>query len=293
MNIFLTGATGYIGSGVLSALVQAGHSVTALVRDEKKAEAVRRDGVTPVVADMRDRDVVRRLAVEADAVIATASPGDETSAAADTDFAEAVLEGLRAGGTFVRTGGLWVHGSGDDITEDTPIDAPGLVAWRQELDERVLAAPGIRSLLVEPGIVYGRGGGVPNVVASAAQTGDPAALVLVGPGTQHWTTVHVDDLAELYVAVLEHGETGSRFLGVSGQNPTTRELGEAASRRRGLEGRVVPEEGATTIERLGAFGEALLLDQQATGEKTRRLLGWKPSRPSLVEEIAAGGYDPA
>jgi len=294
MNIFLTGATGYIGSGVLSALVAAGHSVTALVRDEKKAEAVRRDGVMPVVADMRDRDVVRRLAGEADAVITTASPGDETSSAADTDFAEAVLEGLRAGGAFVRTGGLWVHGSGDDITEDTPIDAPGIVAWRPELDERVLAAPGIRSLLVEPGIVHGRGGGIPNLVVSAERTGDdPAALVLVGPGTQHWSTVHIDDLAELYVAVLEHGEAGSRFLGVSGRNPTTRELGEAASRRRGLGGRVVPEEGAATIERLGAFGEALLLDQQATGEKARRVLGWKPSRPSLVEEIAAGGYDPA
>ena len=294
MNVFLTGATGYIGSAVLSALVSAGHSVTALVRDEKKAEAVRRDGVTPVVADMRDRDVVRRLAGEADAVITTASPGDATSSAVETDFAEAVLEGLRAGGTFVRTGGLWVHGSGDDITEDTPIDAPGLVAWRQKLDEHVLAAPGIRSLLVEPGVVYGRRGGIPNLVMSAEQTGDdPAALVLVGPGTQHWTTVHVDDLAELYVAVLEHGEPGSRFVGVSGQNPTTRELGEAASHRRGLEGRVVPEDAATTIERLGAFGEALLLDQQATGEKARRLLGWKPSRPSLLEEIASGGYDPA
>ena len=292
MNVFLTGATGFIGSGVLAALVSAGHSVTALVRTEDKAASVRRDGVSPVVADMRDAEVVRRLAAEADAVITTASPGDETRAAAESAFADAVLAGLRHGATFVRTGGVWVHGSGADLTEDGPLAAPRLVAWREAIDERVMKAPGVRSLLIEPGVVYGRGKGLPNVVVSAATAGDPAALVLIGPGTQHWTTIHVDDLADLYVTALDHGEPGSRYLGVSGQNPTVRELGEAASHRRGLNGRVVPEDAAETVARLGDFGEALLLDQQATGEKARAL-PWKPTRPSLLDVIASGGYDPA
>jgi nucleoside-diphosphate-sugar epimerase len=83
------------------------------------------------------------------------------------------------------------------------------------------------------------------------------------------------------------------YLGVSGDNPTVRELGEAASRRLGLDGRVMPEDPAALVARLGGFGEALLLDQQASGEKASRELGWNPSRRSLLEEFAAGAYDPS
>jgi nucleoside-diphosphate-sugar epimerase len=286
MNVLLTGATGYVGSAILPALVSAGHSVTALVRSEEKAAAVRERHATTVIGDIADSALVTRLAAEADAVIATASPGDASSQEVETAFAEAVLAGLAPGNTFLRTGGVWVHGPGV-VTEDTPRNAPALTAWREAVDHRVLAAPGIRAILIEPGIVYGHGGGIPNVATSAAREGR-----LVGPGTQHWTTVHVDDLAELYVAALERAEAGSVFLGVGGDNPTTRELGEAAARRFGVDG-VVPETAEALVERLGAFGEALLIDQQAAGEKARRDLSWKPSRPSLVEEIAAGGYDHA
>ncbi|GIF24038.1 hypothetical protein Ate02nite_67680 [Paractinoplanes tereljensis] len=126
MNIFLTGATGYLGSAVLPALLAAGHSVTALVRDPSR----RVEGAAPVVGSIDDHDLVRRLAAEADAVIATASPGDATSATVETAFADAVLDGLRPGSIFVRTGGVWVHGSGAELTEETPRNAPALVARR-------------------------------------------------------------------------------------------------------------------------------------------------------------------
>ncbi|MBM2620970.1 NAD-dependent epimerase/dehydratase family protein [Actinoplanes sp. LDG1-06] len=290
MNVFLTGATGYIGSRVLLALIQAGHSVTALVRDPSR---VRAETARLVTGDMRDRDLVRGLAAEADAVIATAAPGDATSAAADNDFVEAVLAGLRPGATLVRTGGIWVYGSGDAITEESPLSPPAIVAWREEIDRRALTSPGIRSLLVEPGVVYGDGAGIPAMVFGGAQLGDPAALQLIGPGTQHWATVHVDDLAELYVATLTHGSTGDRFLGVGGDSPSVASLADVASRRLGLDGRVVAEDPADTVARLGAFGEALLMDQQASGEKARQTLDWKPSRPTLLEVFAAGEYDPS
>ncbi len=293
MNVFLTGATGYVGSRVLVALIEAGHSVTALVRDEQKASRVRGGGATPAVGDMRDRGTVQQLAAAAEAVIATATPGDATSADADNDFVDAVLAGLRPGATLIRTGGVWVHGPGADLTEETPLDAPALVAWREALDSRALATPGIRSLLIEPGIVYGYGTGIPALVVGGDQIGDPAALQLVGPGTQHWTTVHVDDLAALYVAALTSGETAQRYLAVSGDNPTVRELAEAASRRLGLDGRVVAEDPSSTVARLGGFGAALLMDQQATGEKARLAFGWKPTRPSLLASFRAGEYDPA
>ncbi|WP_218105593.1 NAD-dependent epimerase/dehydratase family protein [Streptomyces sp. Ncost-T10-10d] len=244
-----------------------------------------------VVQAFTPSPAVRRLAADADAVITSASPGDQYSGTAGINFSEAAIEGLREGGTFIHTSGIWVYGNSDQITEESTFDASTIVAWHPEADARLLAAPGVRSTLIEPAIVYGYGKGIPNVVTAAEQTGDAPVLQLVGPGTQHWTTVHVDDLAELYVAVLERCEAGHRYVGASGVNPTVRELGEAASRRRGLEGRVAPETAAATTERLGAFGEALLLDQPASGQKAREVLGWKPSRPSLVEEIAAGHYD--
>ncbi|GAA4973207.1 NAD-dependent epimerase/dehydratase family protein [Actinoplanes utahensis] len=293
MNVFLTGATGHIGSAVLPALIAARHSVTALVRSEKMAAAVRAAGAEVVVGDIRDLDLVRRLAAGSEAVIATASPGDASSNVVETAFAEAVLDSVRTNATFLRTSGVWVHGSASDITEQTPHNAPPLVAWYDNLDSLVLAAPGIRSIVIEPGTVYGNGRGIPIQVFAGDRVGEPAALRLVGPGTQHWTTVHVDDLAELYVAALEQADSGSVYLGVSGDNPTVRELGEAASRRLGLEGRVVAEDPAALVARLGGFGEALLLDQQASGEKARRELGWKPSRRSLLEEFATGAYDPS
>ena len=294
MSVLLTGAPGYIGSAVLSALCEAGHEVTALVRDPARAELVAARGAAVVVGDMDDQRTVSALAAEASAVVATALPGGESAGRADEAFMDAVLGALPDGAAFVRTGGVWVHGSGADITESTPLDPPAIVAWRPSLDERALKDPRVRSMLVEPGIVFGYGGGITNVLFGSPlrDTPDGPALTLVGTGEQHWTTVHVDDLAELYVAVLERGAAGERYVGVSGQNPTVRQLGEAVSHRLRLGGRVACESADLTIGRLGAFGEALLLDQRATGAHARATLGWAPRRRTLLEEIAAGGYDP-
>ena len=96
--------------------------------------------------------------------------------------------------------------------------------------------------------------------------------------------MHVDDLADLYVRTLEKAPGGRAYVGVSGQNPTVRELGEAVA------GAVIPENSEATLERLGGFGEALLLDQQASGERAKQDLGWLPTRPSLVDELSAGYF---
>jgi nucleoside-diphosphate-sugar epimerase len=131
---------------------------------------------------------------------------------------------------------------------------------------------------------YGHGKGMASLVSGAPRDAD-GALHLIGSGEQHWTTVHVDDLADLYLAVLERGEPGETWIGANGQNPTVHALARAVV---GPEGSVVAESVDETRERLGAdFAEALLLDQQATGGKARAQLGWEPSRPSLIEELGA------
>jgi nucleoside-diphosphate-sugar epimerase len=155
------------------------------------------------------------------------------------------------------------------------------------LAEQVRDAQGVRTSVIAPAVVYGHGGGLLNLVAAGPRTaGNVPALTMVGPGDQHWSTVHVDDLAELYVLAMEKAPAGSYFLGAGGVNPTVREITEAVSRSVGLAGRVEPEPVAQTLDRLGLLGEALLLDQQASGDTARRVLGWSPQGPSILDDIA-------
>ncbi|MET8866096.1 NAD-dependent epimerase/dehydratase family protein [Nonomuraea sp. NPDC004580] len=285
MRVLLTGGTGYIGRAVLGRLISEGHRVTALVRDPGKAEAVRAQGADPVIGDLADGATVHRLAGAADGVIHLASPGDDSSARIDDTAATHIIAALTGSDRpYVHTAGVWEHGSGAAITETSPMNPPRLTAWRVPIAERVLSAPGVRSAVVAPAVVHGHGGGLLNVVGAGPRTG--GALTMIGHGDQHWSTVHVDDLAALYVRALEKAPAGSYFIGASGANPTVREITEAVSRAIGLSGRVAPEPVVQTLERLGLLGEALLLDQQATGDAARRTLGWAPEHPTIIDDIA-------
>ncbi|WP_236795603.1 NAD-dependent epimerase/dehydratase family protein [Amycolatopsis sp. GM8] len=289
MHVLLTGGTGYVGGSVLDRLVSTGHQVTAVVRSAEKADVVLAKGAKPAIADLSDGAALQELAAATDGVIHVASPGDETSATVDETAVTSFLRALRnTDRPFVHTTGVWVHGSSSAITESTATNSPDLTAWRVPIAKVVRETTGVRTSVVAPALVYGHGGGLVNVVAAGPRTGGGApALTMVGPGDQHWTTVHVDDLAELYVLALEKAPAGSYFLGASGVNPTVREISEAVSRSIGLSGRVEPEPVAQTLDRLGLLGEALLLDQQASGETARRVLGWSPRRPSILDDIAS------
>jgi len=278
MQVFLTGASGYIGSSVLRALVAHEHDVTALVRTDQKAQEVRDAGGRALVGDVTDTDVVRQLAHEADAVVHTAS-----AEGVDADFIDTVLAALR--GTpkpFVHTGGIFTFGDSTDISEQSPADPPALTAWRGP-NEAVVRASEVRTTIIAPGIVYGRGAGIP-----AMFVGDGEHEVrLVGDGSQRWTTVHIDDLGDLYVRALHRGEQDGYVLAASGDNPTVREIAEAGAHGSPVVAESVDESRA----RLGgAYADALLLHQEASGAHARAAFGWHPTRPSLVEDLADGSY---
>lgn len=284
MKILLTGATGYIGSSVLRVLRAHGHEVIAPVRSEASARAAETSGATAVVGDITDPAWLTPLLQGADAAIHTAAPGDGTAAAFDGAVADAVIATFA--GTekpYIHTGGLWIHGPSDDLTEETPFDPPALVAWRADVESRLEDA-GLVLSIVEPGIVYGHGAGIPASLADAPTDTD-GRLIVVGDGTQHWPTVHVDDLAELYARVIAAPSPAGRILGLSGDNPTVAELGAAFAG-----GPVVPEGADASRARLGAaYADALMLDQQGSGAKARSL-GWEPTRPSLIDDIRSGSY---
>lgn len=278
MKIFLTGATGFIGSAVLTKLREAGHQVTAIVRSQEASLKVERAGAVGIIGDLFDPAWIAAELATHDAVIHTAAGGDQSDRHMNAALIDAAVNVL--GGTdkpVVLTGGVWAHGSGDDLSESDELDPPELVAWRVDGERRLLESD-VRATVIRPGIAYGHGGGIPALLTAQAAQDGPAPLF--GTGQQHWTTVHVDDLADLYVAALG-GRGGEAYLGVNGDNPTVLELAEA------LDTDVEPEGDEATRARLGAFGEALLLDQQATGAKARQQLGWSPTQPTLVEELGA------
>ncbi|SER40050.1 NAD-dependent epimerase/dehydratase family protein [Microlunatus flavus] len=284
MDVLLTGGTGYIGSRVLDQLLEAGHTVSAVVRSESAAQRVTDAGATPALGDLTDHAWFTTQLGGVDAAIHTASPGDASS----PDFDSAVVAAVREvfGGTskpYVHTSGLWIYGSGEGLDEDSPLDPPALTAWRPAVEQQLLDADLVGSIVV-PAVVYGYGGGLPNLIVDAPRDGS-GRLVLIGDGSQHWGVAHVDDVAALYVAVLASGQAQGRVLAVTDENPTVTDLGEANGSD------VVGEPVERTRARLGeAFADALLLDQQFGVSRRATALGWSPQGPTLLSELGTGSY---
>jgi nucleoside-diphosphate-sugar epimerase len=291
MKIALTGATGFIGSHVLTELLEHGHQVTALVRDAAQADAVAARGATPAVVDLYDRPAVVNVLNTADGAIHTASPGDATSADLDSAVVDAVIEAYAGTGKpYLQISGLWVYGSNPSISEESPFNAPALVAWKEPIERRALEAKDIRAAVIVSGVAYGDGGGgLPGLLLGSPRD-EAGKLIMVGTGRQRWSTVHVADVAQFFRRVLEDDTARGYYVIADGLNPTVAELTEAAAVAAGAAG-AVPGSDDEARARLGDyFAEVLLLDQAATPARARAELGWSPSRPSLVEEFRSGSY---
>jgi nucleoside-diphosphate-sugar epimerase len=291
MQVALTGATGFIGSHVLTELQEHGHEVTALVRNDDQGETVAARGATPAVVDLYDRPAVVGVFSSADGAIHTASPGDETSADLDSAVVDSAIEAF--GGTgkpYLHITGGWVYGANLSITENSPIDAPAMVAWKEPIAQRALDAGDMRGVVIAPGVAYGDGGGgVPGLLLGSPRD-DDGNLIMLGTGRQHWATVHVADLAKVFRIVLEDDSARGSYVIGNGQSPTVAELTEAAAVAAGAPG-AVPGSDEEAKARLGDyFAEVLLLDQGTHAAKARSALNWNPSHPSLVDEFLHGSY---
>lgn len=232
MNVLVTGGTGYIGSAIVNALQSAGHEVTGLVRSNASAQKLESLGVRHLYGDLMQPETLVQAARQVDAVIHAASTGDEQMASTEQLAVETFLKALDGTGkTFIYTTGTWLLGNtGDRIAnEETPLNPTPLIAWRSQLESRVLAAREnqIRTIVIRPALVYGRGGGI---VAMLVQAGRQYGVVqFVGTGENRWTLVRVDDLARCYVLALEKATAGSLFIAADDQVMTLREIAEAAS----------------------------------------------------------------
>ena len=291
MKVALTGATGFIGSHVLTELQGHGHEVLAVVRDEAQADIVTGRGAKPTVVDLYDRPAVATLLNEADGAIHTASPGDETSANLDSAVVDAATEGFAGTNKpYVHISGLWIYGDNTAITEDSPFKPPALVAWKLPIERRILDAPTMRGVVIVSGTAYGDGGGgIPTLILNSPRD-DDGNLIMLGTGRQHWSTIHVADLARLFRHVLESDSARGRYVVGNGLHPTVAELTEAAAAVVGAPG-AVPGSDAEARARLGDyFAEVLLLDQGTSAARARDMLGWSPTHPGLVDEFRDWSY---
>jgi nucleoside-diphosphate-sugar epimerase len=291
MKAALTGATGFIGSHILTELQEHGHEVTALVRNQDQAAIVAARGATPAVVDLYDRAAVVSLLSGADGAIHTASPGDETSADLDSAVADAALDAFAGTGKpYLHISGAWIYGDNASISEESPLDPPALVAWKDPIESRVLEAEDMRGVVIVSSVAYGDGGGgIPGLLLGSPRD-EAGNLIMLGTGRQHWSTVHVADLADFFRRVLEHDSARGRYVIGNGLNATVAELTEAAAVAVGAPG-AVPGSDDEARARLGDyFAEVLLLDQGTAAAKARAELDWHPSRPGLADEFRHGTY---
>jgi nucleoside-diphosphate-sugar epimerase len=291
MNVALTGATGFVGSHILTELLEHGHEVTALVRDHDQADIVTARGAKPTVVDLYDRPAVVSLLRRADGAIHTASPGDETSANLDSAVVDAAIEGFAGTGKpYIHISGLWIYGDNTSISEESPANPPPLVAWKEPIERQVLDASDMRGVVIVASVAYGdAGGGIPGLLLASPRDED-GNLIMLGTGQQHWSTVHVADLATFFRRVLEDDSARGRYAIGDGLNPTVAELTEAAAVAAEAPG-AVPGSDDEARARLGDyFAEVLLLDQGTVAARARDQLGWHPTHPGLVDEFRHGSY---
>lgn len=290
MNIFLTGPTGYIGSATADALIRAGHSVTGLARSDEAAANLRLKGVTPHQGDLRSPATLASAAGALEGVIHTGTTNDGRL---DQAAVRAMLDALKGSGNpFVYTSGVWVLGNTGDTPADesAPLKPLALVAWRPAVERMVLdsAQQGVRAIVIRPGLVYGRGGGIPADLAKSAR--ENGAARYVGNGENRWPVIDVDDLADLYVRAFEKAAAGTLFHAVDRSAYRVKEIAAAASAGAGKDGNTESWPLDDARKTLGPYADALVLDQRVSAAKATTLLGWRPRAAGILDDLRRGSY---
>lgn len=289
MHVFVTGATGWVGSAVVADFLGAGHRVTALTRSTEKASALAANGVETVLGTLDDLDVLRNAAVRADAVVHTAFNHGflkdfslfAANAAQDERAIEVLGQALLGSDRpILVTSGL--SGLQPGATE-TDRPAPGSPR-RSEATARALAEHGVRAATIRLApSVHGLGdyGFVAMLARLARETGVSA---YIGDGSNCWSGVHRSDAARVYRLALERSATEPVYHAVADEAVPFRDIAAAIGRQLGL-----PVE-ARPREHFGGFAMMVAASMAASSEATRSRLGWEPSGPSLIAELDRADY---
>ena len=290
MRIFVTGASGFVGSAVVPELLRAGHQVVGLARSDASALAVKTAGAEVKLGDLADLDVLKRGASSADGVIHLGFIHDFASFAKSAEIDRAAIQTLAmalAGSNrplVVTSGTLGAGAPGTIGTEDDPGDAT------RRFSESALdaAPPGVRGVIVRLSpTVHGDGdhGFVPRLIQIAREkriSGYP------GEGTNRWSAVHRLDAARLFRLGIEAAPSGARLHAAAEEGISSRRIAEAIGTKLGVPVQSIPAEGVT--EHFGWIGPLFSIDKPASSAKTRDLVGWNPTQIGLIQDLEQGKY---
>ncbi len=291
MKIFITGVTGFIGGSVAKALVESGHQVSGLERDDERNEFLKNQGIKPINGSLSDIEILTQAAQDADVVVN----------AADSDNREAVETLLSA---IRGTNKIFIHNSGSSIVADaangefsekvfdetTQFEPHEEKVARVAIDRLVknAANEGVRSIVICPTMIYGHGSGykshsiqIPMVIKQAQKDG---MARYIGRGLNVWSNVHIDDLVSLYFLAIEKGRAGDFFFAENGEQQLktiTEEIGRLLN---------LPAESWTEDEAVEAFGRGSAVFSFGSNSRVRALkarqdLGWQPKINNILDSI--------
>jgi len=296
MRIFVTGATGFIGSALVPELIQAGHQVLGLTRSEEGAERLRKAGAEVLHGNIEDLDSLRAGAKQVDGVVHLAFNHDfsrfQQNCEDDGKVIEAIGELLRGSDRpFVVTSGTAIAANvdGKPSTEESPVSSFNPRAASEAM-VREWAGRGVNTSVVRLAQIHDtrKQGLVPYVLAVARQKGVSA---YIGEGGNRWPAAHVSDTARLYRLAIEKAEPGAIYHAVDEEGVTMKAIAEAHGR--GLKVPVVsikPEEVEAHFGWLAMFAN---LDMPSSSALTREKLGWKPTGPGLIADLDGMDYSKA